>query len=213
MLHNIQRSIIEQLGFDESLRYGQLKPSQLDGNVFGYHLKQTIIDGYTVKLDDGSYALAPRGRDFFVRRFEDQTKSAHSIYLVVIKSKKGYLLRRRKVQPLIGKVGFLHGEPTPNMPVVEAATARLESKTGLRVELEVTSSALIKQSRNNELISYSHAIVLYGETEQEITRAGDDTGDNFWQTSLTGTDVLPSCHAIVDMLKSSAAWSELSYDL
>jgi hypothetical protein len=143
MLHHIQKSIIELLGFHTSLRYSELKPHGLDGNIFGYHLKQVISDKYVCKIDDGSYALSTKGRDFFVRRFENTQTSAHSIFLIVVKRKNSYLLRRRKVQPFIGKVGFIHGEPTPGMPIQEAARRRLKQNLALYLILKCEQVRLL----------------------------------------------------------------------
>lgn len=213
MLHHIQKSIIESLGFQSSLRYSELKPSDLDGNVFGYHLKQAILDNYVTRSEDGSYQLAPAGREWFIRRFENDTTSAHSNFLVIVKNGDSYLLRRRKVQPLLGKSGFLHGEPTPSMPTIEAARQRLKQKTGLIIPLDVRASALIAQYQDDQLVSYSHAIILYGETTDDILISSDETGENFWSDSLGHDDILPSCSDIIELVASGRTWVELTYRL
>lgn len=213
MFHHIQKNIVNSLGFHSSLRYSDLKPRELDGNVFGYHLKQLIRDDYIIKNDNGSYTLSPKGRESFIRRLEDETNSAHSIFLVVIKNGDNLLLRRRKAQPLLGTIGFIHGEPTPGVAIDEAAQLRVKKKTGLLVDLKVRTSALITQRQDGELVSYSHAVILYGETVDDIIISGDETGENFWSNDLLQDDTLPSCQDIIRLLETNQPWAELTYNL
>ncbi len=197
----------------ENLRYSNLKPNELDGNVFGYHLKRLIVDKYVTQESDGLYSLTAKGRDFIVHRYEDPTRSAHSIYLIIVKNNTSYLLRERKIQPLLGYAGFIHGEPNPGMSVIESAQKRLYNKTGLQMALEIRGSALITQFKNSELQSYSHAIILYGETEQEEISESDETGQNSWNNLEDNTNLLPSCHDIVTMIDEHKTWLERSYHL
>jgi hypothetical protein len=196
MLHHIQKTALDTLAAAESLRYSQIKPTELDGNTFGYHLKQLISEDYVAKSTDGSYALTSKGRDYIMHRYEDPTRSAHTIFLVVVRNGDNYLVRRRKVQPMLGKIGFVHGEPEPGMSVVESAQKRLLAKTGISATLAVVGSALITQYLADELHSYSHAIILTGKTTDDCHIASDDTGENLWTSSLNDNDILPSCYDI-----------------
>ncbi len=63
MNHHIQRSILDQLARCTTARYSQLKPTQLSGNVFNYHLSQLVRDGLVQKMDSGAYQLSPLGLD------------------------------------------------------------------------------------------------------------------------------------------------------
>ncbi len=83
MLHHIRRTILDMLAIAESLRYGQLKPKELDGNVFTYHLQGLISDKLIQKNAAGDYCLTHKGRDYIVHRYEDSAYSAHSIFLIV----------------------------------------------------------------------------------------------------------------------------------
>ena len=215
MLHHIQKSILHVLAAADSLRYGQIKPKELDGNVFGYHLKQLISDEYVEKTPEGHYALTSKGREYIVHRHEDSRYSAHTIFLVVLKHRENYLLRERKVQPLLGMSGFVHGEPKPGEAVTATAQARLIDKTGIDAELSIRGHALISQYKNGELHSYSHAIILYGETMHNIRIEEDETGKNYWadNESLSDETVLPSTLDIVELLTTNAFFLEKSYYL
>src|SRR6476646_2791634 len=112
MLHHIQKSVIDVLASKDPAHYSDLKPADMDGNQFTYHLKQLLSDKLVQKNDDGTYSLTQKGRKYLVHRFEDPVESAHTVFLVVIRHADKVLLRERKVQPLQGYVGFIHGEPS-----------------------------------------------------------------------------------------------------
>lgn len=213
MIHHIQRTILDRLATSKNLRYSEIKPDDLDGNVFGYHLKSVMSDGYVEKNADGTYQLTSSGRNYIVHRYEDSSRSAHTIFLIVIRHGSSYLLRRRKVQPMLGYSGFIHGEPEPGMSVIEAATNRLRDKSNLDISLSIRGSALITQSLNDELQSYSHVVILYGETKSDNIKSGDETGENFWSEINAVDDLLPSCHDIIDLIESGDSWFEKSYDI
>ena len=214
VIHHIRRSILDKLATAESLRYGELKPEGLDGNVFTYHVKGLIADHLIEKNDEGDYYLTPLGRHYIVHRYETSRQSAHSIFLIVLKRGSEYLLRRRKVQPLIGYTGFLHGEPEAGTDILETAAKRLRDKTGMNdIGLSVAGSALISQYQNEELQSFSHAIIIYGQARQDIEIEDDATGFNFWSELDRVENLLPSCTDIIKMIESGLSWSEYIYHL
>lgn len=213
-MHHIRRSILDKLATAEYKRYGELKPKNLDGNVFNYHLKSLIIDSLVHKNEIGYYSLTQTGRDYVVHRHEDSSQNAHSIFLIVLKRRSEYLLRCRDVQPLIGYTGFIHGEPEVGADVIQTAEKRLHTKTGIKnVDLSIAGSALIAQYRANELQSYSHAIIVYGQTGQDIEVGSDATGHNFWADLGEVQMLLPSCTDIIQMIDNKQTWLERSYTL
>jgi hypothetical protein len=194
------------------MRYNELKPKDLDGNVFTYHLKGLIVDNLVQKNETGEYSLTYAGRDYIVHRNEDSALSAHSIFLIVLKRQSEYLLRCRDVQPLIGYTGFVHGEPEAGVDIIQTASKRLQDKTGIHdAGLAVVGSALIAQYRLDELQSYSHAVIILGETQSDIEIKSDGTGHNFWASLDSVEKLLPSCEDIVAMVDSKQTWLERSY--
>lgn len=214
MLHHIRRAILDKLATAEYLRYGELKPENLDGNVFNYHLKGLIVDKLVQKNSAADYSLTQYGRDYIVHRYEDSSQSAHSIFLIVLQRQSQYLLRRRDVQPLLGYTGFIHGEPEAGVDIIQTATKRLYDKTGINnVDLSVAGSALIAQYIANELQSFSHAVIINGLTEQDIEIESDATGHNFWSELNAIEKLLPSCPDIIRMLDDKQVWLEQAYSL
>lgn len=214
MIHHIQRAILDVLATTDSSRYGEIKPAEIDGNSFTYHMKQLVSDRYVVKNDDGSYALTLKGKDYVVHRYDGSSLQAHSIFLVALRRGDQWLMRERLVQPLLGMSGFVHGEPIADEPLLQTAARRLHDKTGLDTPLSIHSSGLIRISRGDTLESFSHAIILTGQTNEDMSVTRDATGRNYWQPTndLTESNILPSCAAIIELLNNNgSAPFELNY--
>ena len=218
MLHHIQRSIIDVLSSEESRRYGELKPADMDGNQFTYHLKQLIASKFVGQNDDGTYSLTAEGRTYLVHRYEELSDAAHTIFLMAITHGDNILLRKRLVQPSLGAVGFLHGEPTAPKPLTDSISERITSKTGLAArDIHIHSSGLIRIYRHDELQSFSHAIIVTAELDsEELPIAQDKTGENFWVSRhdlKAVPNLLPSCQDILQLLdQKNTSWFDLSYD-
>ena len=60
--HHIQKSIVYDLAFAESLRFSDLKPDDMENKAFTYHLKKVMKSGLVEKLEDGHYSLTMKGR-------------------------------------------------------------------------------------------------------------------------------------------------------
>jgi ADP-ribose pyrophosphatase len=218
MLHHIQKRILDQLSHAETLRYTDINPSKLEGNVFTYHLRQLIAAKLVVQNDDKSYSLTERGRAYLVRRFEDELTSAHSIFLIVIRYNDQILLRERLVHPTLGYRGFVHGEPKSDEPLEMTVRQRILEKTGLAItNTEVHGSGLIRIHQNEELQSFSHAIIVSATaTDSELLIDADTTGRNYWVQKDHLADearLLPSCLDIMHFIDSGDAWFDLSYSL
>lgn len=217
MLHHIQRSILDQLASKESGRYSEINTNQLDGNTFIYHVRQLIASKYIIRNDNGTYSLTQKGKVYIVHRYEDRQKEAHSVFLIALKDDSGnYLLRRRLVQPHLNFSGFVHGEPKDDETIVEAAKKRLYDKTGLRADLRIFNSGLVKIYSKRQLESFSHCIVVTADTPSGTLVHGDKTGENFWQPAqkIDPETTLPSTMHIIDMIeRDDQSFFELSYSL
>lgn len=216
MFHHIQKHVMDTLATADSCRYGQLKPADMDGNVFTYHLKALLRDNFVIKHDNGDYALTAKGKDYIVHRYEDPLLQAHSILLIVIRCGDRWLMRERLVQPLLGMTGFVHGEPFAGEDLTTTAQQRLFTKTGIDTSLSLHSSGLVTISRNNHIESYSHALVLCGETDADIMIHDDATGRNSWleTNNLQSDTLLPSCYDIaMRIIADDKSPFDLSYNI
>ena len=219
MIHHIQERVIDVLAHQEAARYGDLKPSDMDGNQFTYHLKQLLTNKLVYKDDNGDYSLTQKGRSYLVTRFEDPDEMAHTIFLVIVRHEDRLLMRERKVQPLIGYTGFIHGEPVAGKALRESVRERVTNKTGLIIkDIIVCGSGLIRINKNGQPQSFSHAIIVQTKTEKnELPIQEDETGKNFWvsENELSGIKKpLPNCLDILQFAADpSVGWFEHTYDI
>jgi hypothetical protein len=218
MLHHIQKGIINILASKDPARYADLKPSDMDGNQFTYHLKQLIVAKRVEQNDDGTYSLTQKGKAYLVTRYEEPEEAAHTIFLAVIRHGDKLLLRERLIQPSQGMVGFVHGEPTANMPLEESIKARVVAKTGLEVhDVTPVSSGLIRFMRNGQVESFSHAIIVTAVADEPTVPVEQEvTGRNFWVEKAeidSVENLLPSCRDVLKSIESSAAWFDWTYEL
>lgn len=209
-MHHLQKTIINTLVGVESARFSELRPANIEGNVFTYHLKQTVRDGLVVKLDDGSYVLSEDGKYIGINRnlkSSDLKKQAHSVLLLAVRNTTGdWLLRKRFAQPMYGAVGFVHGEPHFGTDTLLVAKQRLAHKTGLDADFSYIASGLIQISRKDAFESYSHVILLSAIIDNSTDlHERDETGQNFWASSpnFAGPDILPSMPFLADLVINS----------
>jgi len=219
MLHHIQKHIIDVLATVDPARYADLRPDDMDGNQFTYHLKQLITDRLVAKNEDGTYSLTQKGRTYLVTRYENPDEMAHTIFLVIVRHGGKLLLRERRVQPMLGYIGFVHGEPVVGKTLGESVRERVALKTGVDIEdIMVRGSGLIRIVKDGQPQSFSHAIIVQavaGSGDLPITE--DETGKNSWipEDQLDSVaQLLPSCFDVLAFARDPAGgWFERTYDV
>lgn len=205
--HHIQKDIIRAAARREVSRYSELKPDELEGNVFLYHLKQLVSSGYIVKEDE-LYRLSEAGKRE-VTTINDtklqRSTEPRSIFLVAIRHADGrWMLRRRAIQPNVGKLGFIHGEPVVGQPLQETVSARCQNYTGLSGQLTHRGSGYITIASNDgEIESYNHVdLFSMGVSEDTLTQSSD-TGKNLWidNPDFSSHDMIASMADLVELLE------------
>ena len=206
--HHLQKEIINRLVHAEHLRFSELKPTSVDGNVFTYHLHQLLKGMLVVKRDDGSYELTGKGKALGITNTlsKDQLLSqAHSILLLAVKSGDEWLLRRRLVQPIYGKWGFIHGEPVAGELTAQTASAILERRTGLKTSFTPKGTGYIRLFNGSELESFTHFTLFETTVLKRSIIESDTSGENRW---FKQADILDSSVMISSMADLMAAMSE-----
>ncbi len=66
-MHRLQQHILHQLILNERQRYADLKPAEVEGNLFMYHLRCLMKNGHVEKCPDGRYRLAAEGKTYVDR--------------------------------------------------------------------------------------------------------------------------------------------------
>lgn len=132
--HHIQRTILDRLAHAANLRFSELKPEGMESNIFMYHLKQLIRQGYVQKVGDG-YELASQGLSYIDGLSNENYRPRHQPKLIAILAlhdgRDKWLLAERKIQPYIDSQMFPSGKQHRGEISAEHAVRELAEKTGL----------------------------------------------------------------------------------
>lgn len=131
--HHIQRSIVSVLTKQEFARFRDLKPANVDTNLFSYHLKLLQKAGFIAKTEQG-YTLAEKGLQYVDRANTTEMKlRSQPKIITMLLIQDGYgkvLLQKRAKQPYINTWTLPYGKMHIDDESVLAA-ARRESQEKL----------------------------------------------------------------------------------
>ena len=125
--HHIERSIIAYLMTHEHARFSEMRPSNCETNLFTYHLKILVKQGYIAKADKG-YTLSDKGLVYVDRVSVDKMKlRTQPKIITMLLVQDGYgkvLLQKRTKQPYINTWTLPYGKLHIDDESVGAAAAR-----------------------------------------------------------------------------------------
>ncbi len=184
-MHRLQKHILHQLIFNPTARYADLKPKEVEGNLFMYHLRQLMLDGLVAKRADGLYELSPAGKLFadklslelFAPRIQPKI-----VTIIACKNDVGeWLLLKRKRQPLINLTGFPYGKIHLGETIQQAAERELREKTGLTADLAHQADGYIEIYQDEELVSHVFFHFFVGTNPMGKLRGKTKSGQVFWR--------------------------------
>ncbi len=219
-MHRLQQHILNRLIAHEDQRYADLKPDEVEGNLFMYHLRQLTSRGLVVKRADGLYELTAEGKRLVGgMSLETFTPRAQPkiVTLVVCRNEAGqYLFYRRRRQPLLGMAGFPYGKIHLGETIAGAAVRELFEKTGFAAELEHKGDGYITIYQDAEPVSQIMFHLFYGENPVGELLPDSTSGKAFWGT-LSDVDAtfLPSVVDLLQLLKDNSTehfFAELVYE-
>ncbi len=203
--HHLQRSIVYRLALSHELKFSELKPDTIDNKLFTYHLHKVEKAGYVSKNEDGLYSLTPEGRRLGIRVLQnpqaliDQPESV--LFLVIRRKSNGaWLLYKRKVHPLIDRVGFMHTTPNASENTIETAKKACKEITGLRCTFSVLGGGYFRVFEAGSLESFTHFSLLICENAEGTLVQNDDYADYYWQEQPDFTDkaMLPNMPTLAE---------------
>ena len=183
-MHHIQRTILARLMDGESVRYSDLQPKDIGSNLFTYHLKRLRQEGYLMRTSWGTYKLTSTGKRFVDTLSLETMRprvQAKIVVLLACRDRLGrWLLMKRKVQPLLGQIGFPYGKMHLGETIHEAAHREMEEKTGLDGKLEHRGDGYITILENKKPVSeiYFHLFYCMGPTG--YLKSEHKSGEVFW---------------------------------
>lgn len=204
--HHIQKHIVYTLAFADALRFGELKPDELENKAFDYHLKKVIRAGLVEKTADGRYRLTSEGKRVGKGALKKQSRlidRAYSTLLLAIRRADdgAWLLMRRKTQPLIGLTGFMNAQPTAGDEIVDTAQQVCRQQTGLTGEFVVQGHGYFRVYRAGSLESFIHFTLLRCNDIQGALHQNSPLAEYYWDTDpdWSAPDMLPNMQTLHKM--------------
>lgn len=215
--HHIQRDIVNRLSRASSLRFSQLKPKELEANLFMYHVKQLMKMGYVQKAASG-YELAPLGLtyvDGLSTTDSKPRKQPKVISILVLQNTQGeWLLGRRKLQPYIGRLMFPSGKQHFGESPEQHSRRELFEKTGLKVPLKRLGLADIRITQNGNLMTHVIGHVYSGNVSTGAEVPETDQHSYEWHRILPEShELMPGTAELLDRVKTSTDLFFLSLEL
>ena len=207
-MHEIQKQIIKKLSETKNARYSELKRKDLEGNVFSYHLKVLIKEGYVVHKDT-TYSLTPKGKHLVDMVSLDTLKNERiqpKIVTTIILEKDGkYLLYRRKKEPFLDHVCFPYGKIHLEERLSEAATRELEEKTGLQAKLKYRGHVYLTIHDEMDLVSNMLCHIFSGTQIKGELKTNILGGQCFWGKleDITKNKILPGAPQMAKLLEEN----------
>lgn len=204
--HHIQKTIVKNLGFQEKMRFTDLKPSDLENKLFDYHLKITISDGLVMKDKDGLYSLTADGRrigsDINQKQLGDLDKADSTLFLLIRRKEDGaWLIYKRLTHPLFNRIGFMHTHPDSRESSLETASRVCFEKSGVKASFKHLGAGYFRIFEDSELESFTNFTLLVCEDAEGIIDSGDEMAEYFWELNPDFSDdtMLPNMPTLFDL--------------
>jgi ADP-ribose pyrophosphatase YjhB (NUDIX family) len=184
-LPQIQREILRRLALAPSLRYSELQPDDVDGNLHTYHLKALATAGL-VKKEGTVYSLTVTGRQYVgtmsTATSEPRVQPKITTMLAIQNDAGKYILFRWNRHPFLGKVSLPYGKLHLGESVIAGALRELDEKTGITLTPEriaYRGTTFIRAFEENTLLNHMEAHVFVGSWNGEIEPEAA-LGECFW---------------------------------
>lgn len=150
----IQQHILLELTKNGAVRYSDLKPADVEGNLFMYHLKGLLRQKIVEKREDGYHLTASGLREVATlslktgkSRQQPQILNA----IVAVNERQEWLFVRWKRQPNKGLISLPHGMMHYGKGINEMAHQELAEKAGLQADLAYQGDVYARVERDGEV--------------------------------------------------------------
>lgn len=216
-MHIVQSKILDKLTYAEKLRYSELRPEKTESNLFAYHLKVLIKDGY-IEKDADYYTLASKGKSYVDKISHRSLKTRRQPKIItlldLVNSEGETMLYRRKHQPYIGMLAFPTGKLHMYERIEDAANREVIEKLGFDgVKLEHRGMAYITVIDGGVNITQVLAHVFHGETDHKFQQDDVLRATRFWgkPEDFDDKEYLPGFYEIKELIKTHKK-EELFFD-
>jgi ADP-ribose pyrophosphatase YjhB (NUDIX family) len=134
--HPIQRGILNKLLFSPRLNFASLKPLEMEGSQFTFHLNKLLESNLIEKSDEGKYFLTGKGKNI-ANIYDPESQlpnkqAKHSaVFCATRNNKQEILIYRRLKEPFFGCQGFPTGKVKYGENILDTAVRELFEETNL----------------------------------------------------------------------------------
>jgi hypothetical protein len=188
----------------------ELRPGDVQANLFAYHFDELIHKGYVEKINRGRYRLTPSGQRFANTLSSDSGAVVEEIKTVIMlygKRDDEYLLFRRSRHPQMNKVGLIPDRMHRDWSLDEALSNALSEKLG-SPDIPVTyrKNLLLKITHKKVIVSHLNALVYEVDMTHPTLELpyGSKNGTAFISnlSALSKDDTLEGLSDLIDVIES-----------
>lgn len=183
-MHWIQRHILKTLTVSKGCRYSELKPDNVDGNLFMYHLKQLDRGGF-LKKNEGRYCLTKEGKRFvggMSLKTGKPTQTPKCFVMTYCTNSSGYtLLFDWNRQPYLGHTSLPFSRLRYGETLLTAAENNLKHKSGLTGKLTFAGTVNIIVNKGDEITTQYLAHIFRASGITGTLQADGLTGHPSWR--------------------------------
>jgi ADP-ribose pyrophosphatase YjhB (NUDIX family) len=197
--HHIQKFIVSTLIHRKYARFRDLRPPRADTNLFSYHLKSLIKNGFVDKTEKG-YTLSSKGLAYVDGVSGNTVTVRHQpriITMLLVQNSEGrVLLQKRTKQPYIDAWTLPYGKMhIGDKSILKAAEREAFEKLLLKDQIiRHVGDCYIRVHVDNTILSTTLAHICRFETDDIIP---DDTKIWVKPLSLSEYDLAPAVEQII----------------
>lgn len=206
----IQNHILLELIRHASRRYTELKPRDVEGNLFLYHLQGLIKEGLVQKTDE-AYTLSPKGLQFastFSLATGKTRKQPKVLTAIACTNSQGEeLLIHWHRQPNTGQVSLVYGLTHFGDTVTDMAAHELAEKAGLQAELRFLGDVYIRVWIDKEVDRHMlvHLFMATNPRPVDNAQLRPEVSESFWAKpeTIASKDWVPGFWEVQQLAKQT----------
>jgi hypothetical protein len=216
-MHYIQSYILDKLASSRMLRNKDMRPPQVESNLYQYHLLQLQKLKFIKKID-GGYTLSKNGlayADMFSNQLKKQRPQPKIVnVLFVTNDKRQLLLRHKQRQPFIETYGLVVGKIHQNEDIRTAALREFKEKVSSEdkpSELSYFGTAHITIKQNGCTISEYIGLMQSVKVDRVVV---DNENSAFYSFGAIKTmNLMPSVIELIGAYKNHEIFLEKTIEI